>query len=132
MVNRSNLYFFLLLQLFKEALDNMVDDKKEQLLNATELKIIFGHLPPIYVTHCNMLEELKQMVTRWNEECSIGNLILQYVSSSFPLNIMYQRNAYYESCVFTFFAFSLVKRFTKSVSAVHKFLRKHSRYAHQM
>lgn len=59
----------------------MVDDKKEQLLNATELKIIFGHLPPIYLTHCNMLEELRQMAARWNEECSIGNLILKYVSS---------------------------------------------------
>lgn len=59
----------------------MVDDKNGQLLNATELKIIFGHLPPIYQTHCNMLEEFKQMSARWNEDCSIGSLILKYVSN---------------------------------------------------
>lgn len=67
------------MQLFKGELEAMVD-KKEQLLNATELKIIFGHLPPIYTTHCSMLEELTEMAANWSEESSIGNLIQKYVS----------------------------------------------------
>ncbi|XKL61643.1 hypothetical protein PGB90_001476 [Kerria lacca] len=73
----------IIMTLFKEALEKLVDDKNGQLLNATELKIIFGHLPPIYSTHCGMLEELKQMAARWNEDCSIGSLILKYAYPPF-------------------------------------------------
>lgn len=65
-------------QLFKDALEKMVDTEA-QLLNATELKIIFGHLPPIYTAHCCMLEELKQMAGRWSDDTSVGQLILKYV-----------------------------------------------------
>lgn len=53
---------------------------EDPLLNATELKIIFGHLPPIYTTHCSMLEELGEMAANWSEETSIGSLIQKYVS----------------------------------------------------
>jgi len=60
----------------------MVDNKKEQLLNATELKIIFGHLPPIYTTHCRMLDDLNQMIANWNEDSNVGSLISKYVSTS--------------------------------------------------
>lgn len=66
-----------IMTLFKGELEAMVD-KKEQLLNATELKIIFGHLPPIYTTHCSMLEELTEMAANWSEESSIGSLIQKY------------------------------------------------------
>lgn len=55
-------------------------EEEDPLLNATELKIIFGNLPPIYQTHCLMLEELKYAVQNWNEEVSIGNIILKFVS----------------------------------------------------
>lgn len=88
------------LQLFKEALENMVDEK-EQLLNATEMKIIFGHLPPIYSAHCNMLEELKQMLARWNEDCSIGDLILKYVSTARKSRALFEAPLVFSK--FTFF-----------------------------
>lgn len=52
-----------------------------QLLNPTELKIIFGHLPPIYQTHCQMLEQFKWAATHWTEDVSIGNIFLKFVSS---------------------------------------------------
>ncbi|KAL6960093.1 Protein T2 [Sarracenia purpurea var. burkii] len=53
-------------------------DTEAQLLNATELKIIFGHLPPIYSAHCDMLEELREMVSKWSDDISVGELILKY------------------------------------------------------
>ena len=81
-------------------------DEKEQLLNATEMKIIFGHLPPIYSAHCNMLEELKQMLARWNEDCSIGDLILKYVSEwTFTIGTNRRRSS--DSIVCKFFFFSM-------------------------
>ena len=53
---------------------------EDPLLNATELKIIFGHLPPIYQSHCLMLEQLRFTAQHWNEEVSIGNIFLKFVS----------------------------------------------------
>ena len=55
-------------------------DGENVILNATELKIIFGNLPPIYEIHLNMLEELKWGVQNWKEDFSVGNVILRYVS----------------------------------------------------
>ncbi|XP_065214544.1 protein ECT2 isoform X3 [Planococcus citri] len=66
-----------IMTLFKASLEKMVDTEA-QLLNATELKIIFGHLPPIYSAHCDMLEELKEMVSKWSDDISVGELILKY------------------------------------------------------
>ena len=48
------------------------------MLNNTELKIIFGNLPPIYETHVKMLEELRRMSAYWTEDKSIGSVILRY------------------------------------------------------
>lgn len=53
---------------------------ENMILNATEVKIIFGNLPPIYEIHSSMLEELKWGVHNWKEDFSVGNLILKYVS----------------------------------------------------
>lgn len=68
------------MQLFKTELESMIG-KNDQLLNATEIKIIFGHLPPIYTTHCSMLEELNLIAANWNEESSVGSLIQKYVNN---------------------------------------------------
>lgn len=62
--------------MFKKHLEDMPEE--EALLNNTELKIIFGNLPPIYETHVKMLEELRWTSSHWTEERSIGNIILKY------------------------------------------------------
>lgn len=64
--------------MFKKHLEDMPE--QEALLNNTELKIIFGNLPPIYETHMKMLEELRRMSANWSEDKSIGNIVLKYSS----------------------------------------------------
>lgn len=53
---------------------------ENMILNATEVKLIFGNLPPIYDIHSTMLEELKWGVQNWKEDFSVGSVILKYVS----------------------------------------------------
>lgn len=55
-------------------------ESDDVILNATEVKIIFGNLPPIHEIHKGMLEELKWGIHNWREDFSIGNVILKYVS----------------------------------------------------
>ncbi|KAK9512133.1 hypothetical protein O3M35_000625 [Rhynocoris fuscipes] len=66
-----------IMTLFKAPLEEMLEGE-DQLLNATELKIIFGNLPPIYQTHCQMLEELRFIAQNWAEDVSIGNVFLKF------------------------------------------------------
>jgi hypothetical protein len=66
-------------QMFKTPLEDL-SVSEGQLLNNTELKIIFGNLPPIYEVHKQMLEELCWAASRWKEDFSIGNVFLKYVS----------------------------------------------------
>lgn len=54
--------------------------EEEALLNNTELKLIFGNLPPIYETHSRMLEELRWASAHWTEDTSIGNIFLNYAT----------------------------------------------------
>lgn len=68
-----------IMTLFKTPLEEMCETDG-QLLNPTELKIIFGHLPPIYQTHCQMLEQLKWAASHWTEDVSIGNIFLKFSS----------------------------------------------------
>ncbi|KAK7866025.1 hypothetical protein R5R35_008539 [Gryllus longicercus] len=67
-----------IMMLFKDPLEEMTE-KGDTLLNNTELKIIFGNLPPIYEVHSNMLLELRETALHWKEESSIGKIILKYV-----------------------------------------------------
>lgn len=60
--------------MFKSHLDDMPET--EALLNNTELKIIFGNLPPIYETHSKMLEELRWASSHWSEDTSVGKYYL--------------------------------------------------------
>ncbi|CAH2068784.1 unnamed protein product, partial [Iphiclides podalirius] len=69
--------------MFKQPLEEMAEEdssngKSQALLNNTELKIIFGNLPPIYELHQRMLEELHYAQAHWSEEVSIGRLVLRY------------------------------------------------------
>ncbi|XP_037300205.1 protein ECT2 isoform X2 [Manduca sexta] len=69
--------------LFKQPLEVMAEEdssngKNQALLNNTELKIIFGNLPPIYELHQRMLEDLRHTQMHWSEEMSIGRLVLKY------------------------------------------------------
>ncbi|XP_049887535.1 protein ECT2 isoform X2 [Pectinophora gossypiella] len=72
-----------IVNMFKQPLEEMAEDdygngKNQALLNNTELKIIFGNLPPIYELHQRMLEELRYTQSHWSEEVSIGRLVLKY------------------------------------------------------
>ncbi|CAH2099781.1 unnamed protein product [Euphydryas editha] len=72
-----------IVNMFKQPLEEMAEEdssngKNQALLNNTELKIIFGNLPPIYELHQRMLEELHYAQAHWSEEVSIGRLVLKY------------------------------------------------------
>jgi hypothetical protein len=77
--NRGVLKLYFGGQMFKTPLEDL-SVSEGQLLNNTELKIIFGNLPPIYEVHKQMLEELCWAASRWKEDFSIGNVFLKYVS----------------------------------------------------
>ncbi|XP_069689585.1 protein ECT2 isoform X4 [Periplaneta americana] len=66
-----------IMSMFKSPLENM-SESEDYLLNNTELKIIFGNLPPIYEVHKQMLEELCWAASHWKEDFSIGNVFLKY------------------------------------------------------
>lgn len=63
--------------MFKLPLEEMTESE-DPLLNNTELKIIFGNLPPIYEIHRKMLDDFKWAASHWKEDFSIGNTILKY------------------------------------------------------
>ncbi|XP_030754875.1 protein ECT2 isoform X4 [Sitophilus oryzae] len=66
----------IIVKLFKQYLEEMLDE--DPLLNFTELNLIFGKLPPIHETHLKMLDELRWTKAHWNEERSIGDIIIKY------------------------------------------------------
>jgi hypothetical protein len=53
------------------------------LLDPTEVKIIFGNLPPIHEIHFELLVQLKNTALNWREDISVGALILKHVSKEF-------------------------------------------------
>ncbi|CAB0039143.1 unnamed protein product [Trichogramma brassicae] len=67
-----------IMTMFKSPLESLIDSKNE-LLNGTEAKIIFGNFPPIYEVHKNMLDELRHCANRWTEDTCIGTIFLKYV-----------------------------------------------------
>lgn len=62
--------------MFKKHLEEMPEE--EALLNNTELKIIFGNLPPIYHIHSTMLTELNAAVEMLPNDTSIGDIIVKH------------------------------------------------------
>ncbi|CAH1975798.1 unnamed protein product [Acanthoscelides obtectus] len=65
-----------IMTMFKKHLEEMPEE--EALLNNTELNLIFGKLPLIYETHVKMLDEFRWTSVHWNEERTIGNIIVKY------------------------------------------------------
>ncbi|XP_014677396.1 PREDICTED: protein ECT2-like [Priapulus caudatus] len=65
-----------IIKLFKDPLDQP-DQVGGPLLSPTEIKLIFGNLPPIYEVHLKMKESLAEKMASWDDNKSIGNIILQ-------------------------------------------------------
>ncbi|KAG5896616.1 hypothetical protein JTB14_009526 [Gonioctena quinquepunctata] len=79
-----------IMTMFKKHLEEMPEE--EALLNNTELNLIFGKLPPIFETHVKMLDEYRWTLAHWNEDRSIGNIIVKFSSEllkSYPPFINY-------------------------------------------
>jgi hypothetical protein len=75
-------------------LENLIGSGKE-LLNSTELKIIFGNFPPIYDVHKQLLEALRCTIAHWTEDVSIGQIFLKLESDlvkAYPPYINYFEN----------------------------------------
>ncbi|KAF4533316.1 hypothetical protein B566_EDAN004437 [Ephemera danica] len=67
-----------IMTLFKEPLESK-DGESAGLLNPTELKIIFGNLPPIYEVHRDMLAELRHASASWKDDTTqVGAILLKY------------------------------------------------------
>ena len=62
---------------FKKSLEES-EKNGGQLLNQTQLKTIFGNLPPIYDVHSKILAEFNQAQNDWSNGFSIGNVYLKY------------------------------------------------------
>ncbi|KAK4293207.1 hypothetical protein Pmani_034076 [Petrolisthes manimaculis] len=50
------------------------------MLDAQELRYIFGNLPPIHEVHTRMRNDLLHLAHNWNDSASIGEIILKYSS----------------------------------------------------
>ncbi|XP_011878227.1 PREDICTED: protein ECT2 isoform X5 [Vollenhovia emeryi] len=67
-----------IMTLFKLPLENLIDKSGKELLNSTEVKIIFGNFPPIYETHNQLLKALHCSAAHWTEDISIGEIFLKF------------------------------------------------------
>ena len=79
-----------IIEVFKKPLED-VNGVSGSLLDPTEVKIIFGNVPPIHDIHFDLLVQLKSAALNWREDISVGALILKHVSLSivfFPATII--------------------------------------------
>lgn len=53
-------------------------ETNEAILNKSEIREIFSNFIPIYDVHQSMLERLRSIQGQWNENCLIGDIILQH------------------------------------------------------
>lgn len=70
--------------MFKDPIE-APDQAAGPILDPTEIKEIFGNLPPIYETHCNIkdrLERLTNRITLNEESVSVGEIYLDNVKIS--------------------------------------------------
>lgn len=68
-----------ILEVFRDPLEKTADNPKMQLLNQTQIKIIFGNVPPILDVHSKMLAEFRALMRDWKEaESSVGTVLLRY------------------------------------------------------
>ena len=83
-----------IVDVFKTPLEE--DPKMAQLLNQTQMKIIFGNVPPILEVHAKMLKEFQALLRDWKEPVVIGELRLWGTESGFLKKI---NNGLLSSCV---------------------------------
>ncbi|XP_076033603.1 protein ECT2-like isoform X2 [Oratosquilla oratoria] len=65
------------------------------MLDAQELRYIFGHLPPIHDVHTRLRDDLLHLAHNWSEEATIGEIILRYSSDlekAYPPFVNYFEN----------------------------------------
>ncbi|XP_024892495.1 protein ECT2-like isoform X7 [Temnothorax curvispinosus] len=67
-----------IMTLFKLPLENLIGKSGKELLNSTEVKIIFNNFPPIYDIHKQLLEALHCSASHWTEDISIGEIFLKF------------------------------------------------------
>ncbi|XP_077556616.1 protein ECT2-like isoform X3 [Haemaphysalis longicornis] len=65
-----------ILTLFKAPLEELGSKQGAPLLDATEVELIFGHLPPIYEVHRSLQQELQAMLDCWSEEHPVAKAVL--------------------------------------------------------
>lgn len=66
-----------IVHLFKNPLEEKAESS-DALLNKSEIRAIFGNFIPIHEVHQRMLECLREIHTKWREDCSIGEIILHH------------------------------------------------------
>ena len=70
---------------FKEEIENR-DQPGGPLLDVTDIKMIFGNIPPIYDVHMKIRDELNGIVLAPETEHSIGDVILKHVRTGHVMN----------------------------------------------
>jgi len=68
-------------QVFKEEIER-TDQPGGPILDSQEVKAIFGGIPSIYNVHIKIRDELNEMMSRWSDDESVGNVFLRHVSVS--------------------------------------------------
>ena len=58
------------MDVFKRPLEE--DPKMQDLLNATQIRLVFGNVPPILEVHSAMLAEFQALLRSWKEPVVIG------------------------------------------------------------
>ncbi|XP_050425921.1 protein ECT2-like isoform X2 [Adelges cooleyi] len=67
-----------IISVYQKPLEEMNGKKGCSLLDNTEIKIIFGNVLPIHEIHCKMLKKFKYLAETWEEDSSIGSVLLNY------------------------------------------------------
>jgi protein ECT2 len=68
-----------IVKLFKIPLETLAEENPDQhnLLNKSELNLIFSNFLPIYNVHKKMLNSLQEINGSWKEDSAIGQIILE-------------------------------------------------------
>jgi len=68
------------IQVFKEEIEK-TDQPGGPILDSQDVKAIFGGIPSIYDVHIKIRDELNEMISRWSDDESVGNVFLRHVST---------------------------------------------------
>ncbi|XP_050045914.1 protein ECT2-like isoform X1 [Dermacentor andersoni] len=67
-----------ILTLFKAPLEDPSSMAGEPLLDSAEVRLIFGHLPPIYEVHRSLQLQLQAMLRTWSDDHAVGEAVLAH------------------------------------------------------